>query len=95
MDRGAWWATVHGATESDMIEPHTHTHTGILDVTYCEQPPGLQAVGETLQWTTSPTHFDSQGRVCEMLSISPASLSNTRKWVCLKSSYRESLTGLS
>ena len=25
MDRGAWWATVHGATESDMTEPHTHT----------------------------------------------------------------------
>ena len=30
MDRGAWWATVHGVTESDMIEhmcTHTHTHT--------------------------------------------------------------------
>ena len=27
MDRGAWWATVHGDhKESDMIE-HTHTHT--------------------------------------------------------------------
>ena len=21
MDRGAWWATVHGVTESDMAEP--------------------------------------------------------------------------
>ena len=26
MDRGAWKATVHGATESGMTE-HTHTHT--------------------------------------------------------------------
>ena len=32
MDRGAWWATVHGVTESDIIEwlntyTHTHIHT--------------------------------------------------------------------
>ena len=26
MDRGAWWATVHGVTESDMTE-HAHTDT--------------------------------------------------------------------
>ena len=27
MDRGAWWVTVPGVTESDMIEcAHTHTH---------------------------------------------------------------------
>ena len=26
MDRGAWWATVHGVTESNTTE-HTHTHT--------------------------------------------------------------------
>ena len=29
-DRGAWWATVHGVTESDTTEwltTHTHTHT--------------------------------------------------------------------
>ena len=27
MDRGAWQATVHGITESDMTEEHTRTHT--------------------------------------------------------------------
>ena len=29
VDRGAWWAIVHGVTESDMSEwlTHTHTHT--------------------------------------------------------------------
>ena len=26
MDRGAWWATVHGATKS-WTQPSTHTHT--------------------------------------------------------------------
>ena len=37
MDRGAWWATVHGVTKSpsqlkqlSMHLAHTHTHTGCL-----------------------------------------------------------------
>ena len=28
MDRGAWWATVHGVTELDMTERLTTTTTG-------------------------------------------------------------------
>ena len=31
MDRGACWATVHGATESDMTEQLAHTHTYTWD----------------------------------------------------------------
>ena len=33
MDRGAWWATIHGVTELDPTEhalTHTHTHTRLL-----------------------------------------------------------------
>ena len=34
MDRGAWWATVHGV-ESDMTEhTHTHTHTEFCQTCY-------------------------------------------------------------
>ena len=28
MDRAAWWATVHGVTESDMTEANEHTQIG-------------------------------------------------------------------
>ena len=30
VDRGAWWATVHGVTESDTTGQVTHTHTHTL-----------------------------------------------------------------
>ena len=31
MERGAWWATVHGVAESDVTE-HTHTHILTIDL---------------------------------------------------------------
>ena len=30
MDKGAWWAVVHGIAESDMTEAIGHAHLGIL-----------------------------------------------------------------
>ena len=30
MDGGAWWATVHGVTESDTIEPQGRVHIFLL-----------------------------------------------------------------
>ena len=31
MDRGAWWATVHGVTKSQtQLSAHTHPVTGLL-----------------------------------------------------------------
>ena len=35
MDRGAWWATVHGVTESNTTE-HAHTHI-LRDVSCCSR----------------------------------------------------------
>ena len=35
MDRGGWWATVHGVAELNMTEKiHTHTHTRTHDYTH-------------------------------------------------------------
>ena len=30
MDRGAWWATVHGVAKDLDTAEYTHTHTGII-----------------------------------------------------------------
>ena len=36
MDRGAWWATVHGShKELDMTKQHTHTRTRTCMHTHC------------------------------------------------------------
>ena len=35
MDRGAWWATVHGIAKSrTQLYTHTHTHTHLLLATF-------------------------------------------------------------
>ena len=59
MDRGAWWATVHGVTKSfqdtqipslgweDSLEKEMATHSSILtqEIPWTEEPGGLQSMG--------------------------------------------------
>ena len=48
MDRGAWQATVHGATELDTTErlTHTYTHTYTWILAKEEGPLGMFPLGE-------------------------------------------------
>ena len=53
MDRGAWWATVHGVAELDMTE-HTHTQTQYPPPTLCQGTPFLNAIFLTTEkWSTT------------------------------------------
>ena len=40
MDRGAWWAIVHGVTESATTEQHAHRHT-VIQYKVCVSVIGL------------------------------------------------------
>ena len=42
MDRGAWWAIVHGAAESDMTEQQTHTFLFVKSDPHIPCIPGSQ-----------------------------------------------------
>ena len=42
MDRGAWWAIVHGAAESDMTEQQTHTFLFVKSDAHIPCIPGSQ-----------------------------------------------------
>ena len=54
MDRGAWQATVHGVTESDMIEQvSTHTHTHIPE--YNQQYKRLKVNSSGHWWINYPS----------------------------------------
>ena len=44
MDRGAWWATVHGAPKTQ-TRLSAHTHTQHLNLLICEKPQVLYSVG--------------------------------------------------
>ena len=51
MDRGAWWATVHGVTkELDLTE---HAHSRILPKDFPD--PGIKLGSPTLQADSSPS----------------------------------------
>ena len=47
MDRGAWWATVHGGANSltQLSSEHTHTHTHTHTDTDTDTDTACQAVG--------------------------------------------------
>ena len=37
VDRGTWWATARGVTESDTLKTHTHTHTHTHEGKHCDR----------------------------------------------------------
>ena len=55
MDRGAWWATAHGISESDMTE---RAHTQNLKLRYCLYPINILHSGrnETAQSLGEPLY---------------------------------------
>ena len=74
MDRGAWWATVHGCTEDRRplsaracARTHTHTHTGGLTLT-CKLSP--MSCCQELGGTHTHTHTRGLTLTCKLSPMS-------------------------
>ena len=75
MDRGAWWATVHGDVELDMTERarvHTHIHTHT--VLYLSNTPN-----SSLNMRTSDPQRATFYRISDQYSLTQSRPSRTRK----------------
>ena len=76
MDRGAWWATVHGVAKSRIWQQLTHTHT-TLDIIFISdkdvRKPGVGALLRKVRGEGSTDPADKTGGVISGLALFLAS----------------------